>query len=251
MVDLACQWSIAVDPGKIAAGWRIPRTNILAQPPNWPNSLQERAMIEDMVYLTDVAELRPLYRDPTAMVIEKQIDWIDPHSRNFIARSPFVVIGSADPLRGMDVSPRGDPPGFVKVLDQHHLAIPDRPGNNRLDTMENLLRNPQIGLLFMIPGIGDILRINGTARLTRDEALLHILTIDGKPPKLAVIVRATEVFLHCARAVMRARLWSGDYRLERAQLPTLGQMIVAQARSIGLTAEEADTRIDAAYRNLY
>jgi PPOX class probable FMN-dependent enzyme len=137
------------------------------------------------------------------------------------------------------------------VLDRHHLAVPDRPGNNRLDTMENLLRNPQIGLLFMIPGIGDILRINGTARLTRDEALLHTLAIDGKPPKLAIVVRAAEVFLHCARAVMRARLWSQDYRLERTQLPTLGQMIVAQARPAGLTADEADTRIDAAYRNLY
>jgi PPOX class probable FMN-dependent enzyme len=208
-------------------------------------------MTEDMVYLTDVGELRPLYRDPSAMVIEKQIHWIDPHSRSFIERSPFVVIGSGDPLHSMDVSPRGDPPGFVKVLDRHHLAVPDRPGNNRLDTMENLLRNPQIGLLFMIPGIGDILRINGTARLTRDETLLHMLAIDGKPPKLAIVVRAAEVFLHCARAVMRARLWSQDYRLERTQLPTLGQMIVAQARPAGLTAEEADTRIDAAYRNLY
>src|SRR5579864_7993559 len=128
-------------------------------------------MIGDMVYLTDAAELRPLYRDPSAMVLEKQIDWIDPHSRNFIARSPFVVIGSGHPLRGLDISPRGDPPGFVKVLDEHHVAIPDRPGNNRLDTMQNLIANPQIGLLFMIPGIGDVLRINGTARLTRDEAL--------------------------------------------------------------------------------
>jgi uncharacterized protein len=162
-----------------------------------------------------------------------------------------VVIGSVDPSRNMDVSPRGDPPGFIKVLDQHHLAIPDRPGNNRLDTMENLLRNPQIGLLFMIPGIGDILRINGTARLTRDETLLNDLAIDGKPPKLAIVLRVAEVFLHCARAVMRARLWSGEYRLERAQLPTLGEMIVAQSKPTGLTADEADARIDAAYRSLY
>jgi PPOX class probable FMN-dependent enzyme len=208
-------------------------------------------MIDDMVYLRDVAELRPLYRDPSAMVIEKQIDWIDPHSRNFIARSPFVVIASADPLRGMDVSPRGDPPGFVKVLDEHHLAIPDRPGNNRLDTMENLLENPGIGLLFMIPGIGDVLRINGTARLTRAESLLESMTTNGKPPKLAIVVSVTEVFLHCARALMRARLWSDDYRIARDQLPTLGRMIVEQAKSTGLTAEEADTRINAAYRNLY
>jgi predicted pyridoxine 5'-phosphate oxidase superfamily flavin-nucleotide-binding protein len=91
-------------------------------------------MIEEMLYLTDVSELRPLYHDPSSMVIEKQIDWIDPHCRNFIARSPLVMLGSIHPTRGMDVSPRGDPPGFVRILDQHHLAIPDRPGNNRLDT---------------------------------------------------------------------------------------------------------------------
>ena len=185
------------------------------------------------------------------MVLEKQINWIDPHCRKFIALSPLVVIGSLHPKRGMDVSPRGDPPGFVKVLDEHHLAIPDRPGNNRLDTMENLLENPEIGLLFVVPGIGDVLRINGTARLTRAQPLLDCMAANGKLPKLAIVVSVTEVFLHCARALMRARLWSDDYRIERNQLPTLGRMIVEQAKPTGLTAEEADTRINAAYNNLY
>lgn len=208
-------------------------------------------MIDDMIYLTEASELRPLYHDPSAMVVEKQIDWIDPHCRNFIARSPFVMIGSVHPKRGMDVSPRGDPPGFVKVLDERHLAIPDRPGNNRLDTIENLLANPQIGLLFVIPGIGDALRINGTARITCAEPLLNSMATNGKPPKLAIVVSVNEVFLHCARALMRARLWSGDYRIERDQLPTLGRMIVEQAKSASLTAEEADARINAAYCNLY
>jgi PPOX class probable FMN-dependent enzyme len=208
-------------------------------------------MIDDMIYLIDASELRPLYHNPPAMVLEKQIDWIDPHCRNFIGRSPLVVIGSRHPQRGMDVSPRGDPPGFVKVLDDHHLAIPDRPGNNRLDTMENLLENPEIGLLFVIPGIGDVLRVNGTARITRAEPLLESMATNGKPPKLAIVVSVTEVFLHCARALMRARLWSNDYRIERNQLPTLGRMIVEQAKSTNLTAEEADARINTAYRNLY
>jgi uncharacterized protein len=208
-------------------------------------------MIDDMIYLTEASELRPLYHNPPAMVLEKQIDWIDPHCRNFIARSPLVILGSIHPVRGMDVSPRGDPPGFVKVLDEHHLAIPDRPGNNRLDTMENLLENPEIGLLFVIPGIGDVLRINGTARLTRAGPLLETMAANGKLPKLAIVVHVAEVFLHCARALMRARLWSNDYRLERNQLPTLGRMIVEQATSTGLSAEEADARINAAYHNLY
>jgi uncharacterized protein len=208
-------------------------------------------MIEDMTYLSDVSELRPLYNNPSAMVVEKQIDWIDPHCRNFIARSPLVMISSIDPVRGMDVSPRGDPPGFVRILDEHHLAIPDRPGNNRLDTIENLLANPNVGLLFMIPGIAEVLRINGTARLTGAQPLLQSMAANGKLPKLAIVVKVTEVFLHCARAFMRARLWSDDYRLERNQLPTLGRMIVEQAHPAGLTVEAADARIDAAYGKLY
>jgi uncharacterized protein len=208
-------------------------------------------MIEDMIYLSDVSELRPLYNNPSAMVLEKQIDWIDPHCRNFIARSPLVMVSSIDPGRGMDVSPRGDPPGFVKILDEHHLAIPDRPGNNRLDTIENLFANPNVGLLFMIPGIAEVLRINGTARLTCAQPLLESMAANGKLPKLAVVVKVTEVFLHCARAFMRARLWSDDYRLERNQLPTLGRMIVEQGRPAGLTVEAADARIDAAYGKLY
>jgi uncharacterized protein len=208
-------------------------------------------MIEDMIYLSDVSELRPLYNNPSAMVVEKQIDWIDPHCRNFIARSPLVMISSIHPLRGMDVSPRGDPPRFVKILDEHHLAIPDRPGNNRLDTIENLFANPNVGLLFMIPGIAEVLRINGTARLTRAQPLLESMAANGKLPKLAIVVRVTEVFLHCARAFMRARLWSDDYRVERNQLPTLGRMIVEQAQPAGLTVEAADARIDAAYGKLY
>jgi PPOX class probable FMN-dependent enzyme len=208
-------------------------------------------MIEDIIYLSDISELRPLYNNPSAMVIEKQIDWIDPHCRNFIARSPMVMVSSIDPGRGMDVSPRGDPPGFVKILDEHHLAIPDRPGNNRLDTIENLFANPKVGLLFMIPGIAEVLRINGTARLTCAQPLLESMAANGKLPKLAIVVKVTEVFLHCARAFMRARLWSDNYRLERNQLPTLGRMIVEQARPAGLTVEAADARIDAAYGKLY
>jgi PPOX class probable FMN-dependent enzyme len=209
-------------------------------------------MIGELTYLASAAELRPLYSGPSALVRAKQIDRIDGHCRSFIARSPLVMIGSTHPERGADVSPRGDAPGFVQVLNEHHLAIPDRPGNNRLDTLENLLANPAIGLFFLVPGVEETLRVNGTARLSRSQPLLDIMAVDGKVPKLAIVVTVTEAFLHCAKALRRARLWADDYRIDRKQLPTLGRMIVEQARPVGLTAEEADARIEADYRtNLY
>lgn len=209
-------------------------------------------MIGALTYLASAAELRPLYNGPSALVRAKQIDRIDVHCRSFIARSPLVMIGSTHPERGADVSPRGDAPGFVQVLDEHHLAIPDRPGNNRLDTLENLLANPAVGLFFLVPGVEETLRINGTARLSRTQPLLDSMPVDGKVPKLAIVVTVTEAFLHCAKALKCARLWADDYRIDRKQLPTLGRMIVEQARPVGLTAEEADARIEADYRtNLY
>ena len=209
-------------------------------------------MIGALTYLASAAELRPLYNGPSALVRAKQIDRIDAHCRSFIARSPLVMIGSTHPERGADVSPRGDAPGFVQVLDEHHLAIPDRPGNNRLDTLENLLANPAVGLFFLVPGVEETLRVNGTARLSRSQPLLDIMPVDGKVPKLAIVVTVSEAFLHCAKALKRARLWADDYRIDRRQLPTLGRMIVEQARPVGLTAEEADARIEADYRtNLY
>ena len=205
-------------------------------------------MIGALTYLASAAELRPLYSGPSALVRAKQIDRIDVHCRSFIARSPLVMIGSTHPERGADVSPRGDAPGFVQVLDEHHLAIPDRPGNNRLDTLENLLANPAVGLFFLVPGVEETLRINGTARLSRTQPLLDSMAVDGKVPKLAIVVTVTEAFLHCAKARKRPRLWADDYRIDRKQLPTLGRMIVEQARPAGLTAEEADARIEADYR---
>jgi len=209
-------------------------------------------MIGALTYLASAVELRPLYNGPSALVRAKQIDRIDVHCRSFIARSPLVMIGSSHPERGADVSPRGDAPGFVQVLDEHHLAIPDRPGNNRLDTLENLLANPAVGLFFFVPGIEETLRVNGTARLSRTQPLLDIMAVDGKIPKLAIVVTVTEAFLHCAKALKRARLWADDYRIDRKQLPTLGRMIIEQAKPVGLTAEEADARIEADYRtNLY
>lgn len=209
-------------------------------------------MTEETACLTDASQLRSLYKSPSALVQAKQIDQLDLHCRAFIARSPLVIVGSMHPERGMDVSPRGDAAGFVQVIDERHLAIPDRPGNNRLDTMENLLSNPAIGLFFVIPGVEETLRVNGTARLACTPALLESMAVDGKSPKLAILVSVNEVFLHCAKALKRARLWADDYRIDRRELPTLGRMIVEQARLASLSVDEAEARIAADYRtNLY
>jgi PPOX class probable FMN-dependent enzyme len=209
-------------------------------------------MIEDLTFLAGVGELRPPYLVPSALVLAKQLARLDMHCCQFIARAPLVIIGSSHPQRGHDVSPRGDAPGFVRILDPQHLAIPDRPGNNRLDTIENLLADPAIGLLFMIPGIDELLRVNGTARLTRSPSLLESMAVGGKLPKLAIVVTIMETFLHCSKAFKRARLWSNDYRLARSELPTLGRMLRDQTRLGSLTADDIDARIEADARdNLY
>lgn len=209
-------------------------------------------MLEQLTYLDSAAELRPPYSLPSPLMRAKQLDRLDRHCRNFITHSPLVLIGSSHPERGQDVSPRGDAPGFVRIFDPHHLAIPDRPGNNRLDTMENLLANPAIGLLFVIPGIEELLRLNGTARLTRSQVLLETMSVGGKAPKLAIVVTVKEAFLHCTKALKRSRFWQSDYRLDRAELPSLGQMISDHTAPANLTVEDIEARIEAdARQNLY
>ncbi|MDH2399833.1 pyridoxamine 5'-phosphate oxidase family protein [Bradyrhizobium sp. SSUT18] len=206
-------------------------------------------MLEELIYLTGADELRPPYAQPSALVSAKQLDRLDAHCCRFIAKSPLVIIGSSHPERGHDVSPRGDAPGFVRIFDQRHLAIPDRPGNNRLDTVENLLTESSVGLLFMIPGIDELLRVNGTAALTRSQSLLESMAVRDKVPKLAIVVTVAEAFLHCSKALKRACLWGDDYRLDRSELPTLGRMLADQTKPPGVTAADIDSRIDADARN--
>ena len=164
--------------------------------------------------VSDEAALRGLYEQPMELAILKQLDRLDAHCRNFLAHSPFVVIGSTRVGRGTDVSPRGDAPGFARVLDDHTIAIPDRPGNNRLDTMSNIITDAEVGLLFFIPGIDETLRINGTARLSREPELLAAAAINGREPRLIILVTVREAFLHCGKALKRSRLWQNDYRID-------------------------------------
>ena len=197
--------------------------------------------------VADEIGLRAIYAEPTTRARRKCLPQLDKHCRDFIALSPFLCLGTAT-ATDADVSPRGDAPGFVQVLDDTTLLVPDRPGNNRLDSLSNLLANPSVGLLFMIPGVDETLRVNGIARIVTDQGLLARCSVNGKVPKSGILVEVREAYLHCGKALIRARLWHDDYRIERSRLPTLGQMINDQVQD-GASAAESDARIDYAYKN--
>jgi PPOX class probable FMN-dependent enzyme len=171
----------------------------------------------------DEAGLREIYPDASDIAVRKSLRRLEEHSRNILAASPFIVIATFGP-NGADVSPRGDPPGFVHVLDDRHLLIPDRPGNNRLDTLTNLLANPAIGIIVMVPGVAETLRINGTGMITRSNALLASCAIDGKLPLTGIVVTIEEMFLHCPKALVRSHLWKPDHWPARGTLPSAGRI---------------------------
>lgn len=203
----------------------------------------------DLHSINDEDKLRGLYGAPMELALLKQLDRLDPHCRNFLAHSPFCVIASTRPGRGTDVSPRGDAPGFARVLDDYTIAIPDRPGNNRLDTMSNIVTDAEVGLLFFIPGIDETLRINGTARLSQQPELLAAAAVNGREPRLVIVVTVREAFLHCGKALKRSKLWHDDYRVDKRSFPSLGRMIIEQARPASLTVEQADIAVEDGYRN--
>jgi len=192
-----------------------------------------------------MTDLRQLYAEPSSRAKAKTLNKLDRHCRHFISLSPFLVLSSAAADGSADVSPRGDPPGFVKVLDDTTILIPDRPGNNRLDSFSNIVANPHVGLLFMIPGINETLRLNGRAEFCEDPALLASLAVDGKTPKLALKIHVDEVYLHCAKAFIRSKLWDPAAQVPRANFPTLGQIMADQQ---SLDAEATDKALAVAYR---
>jgi PPOX class probable FMN-dependent enzyme len=200
-----------------------------------------------MEFITTRDELRGHYKEAMEIAVRKELRILDAHSRNFIARSPFVLIGTSDGEGNSDVTPKGDKPGFVKVLDDVTLAIPDRPGNNRLDTLENLLRDPSIGLLFLIPGMNETLRVNGEARITLDRALRDELAVEGKAPQSVIVVKARAVYMHCAKAFLRSNLWAPESWKPRAEMPTLGEILKDQL-ALPMSAEQSDQRLAESYR---
>ena len=169
--------------------------------------------------------LRSLYATPKERAIKKQLPQLDTHCRRFITLSPLVVVSSVSTSLAMDASPRGGEPGFVKVIDANTLLIPDSPGNNRLDTLENIVDTGRIGLLFLVPGVDEALRANGTAVLSNDDRYLDLCTTAKRRPKLVIEVKVAEAYLHCAKALMRSRLWDPDAQIDRSTLPSLGQML--------------------------
>src|SRR5690349_1856820 len=194
----------------------------------------------DQHRIASVADLRRLYGHAEGLAAKKSLPRLDRHARDFIARSPFLCIATSGKGGRADVSPRGDQPGFVQVLDDRTLAIPDRPGNNRLDTMENILVNPNLGLIFFIPGFEDTLRINGKATITSDPAILERATVDRKQPKVAILIAVEEVFFHCAKAFRRSRLWQPDAIVDRNVMPTLARIILEQTAAAGTPPREED-----------
>jgi PPOX class probable FMN-dependent enzyme len=193
-----------------------------------------------MAMTLDVNGLRKIYPPAQGLAVAKTRDRLDRHSRAFIERSPFLCIATADAQGNADVSPRGDPKGFVQILDDRTLLIPDRPGNNRLDTMENIAANPNVALIFFVPGFDETLRVNGQARIVGDPALLEPAAIQGRTPKSGIEVKVREVFLHCAKALKRSHLWDSTQREDRAALPTLAQMVLEQTSPANKPPSVAD-----------
>lgn len=188
--------------------------------------------------ISDENELRSKFPATHAIAIDKCLNELDKHAIDFIERSPFLCIGTQSGDGLADVSPRGDPKGFVKILDSKTLLIPDRPGNNRLDTQSNILANPTVGLLFMIPGFDDTLRINGTAQLTRDPELLSMMEVKGRTPTIAIVVTVKEVFLHCAKAFRRSKLWDPNAQQDRSDMPSLVNIVLDQTTGAPSDATE-------------
>jgi PPOX class probable FMN-dependent enzyme len=203
-------------------------------------------MFTDLV--TDEAALREIYRDPSETVRQKVLARLDAHARGFIAASPFVLIGTTSSDGTGDVSPKGGPPGFVVVLDDERIAIPDLSGNNLLDTITNVVRGSGIGLIFLVPGVDETLRVNGRACLTTAPDVLDACAVKDKRPKAAIGVSVTQQYMHCAKAFRRSELWNSDTWPDRASLPTLGCIIRDQRPDLAeVPAETIDALLEADY----
>ena len=202
-----------------------------------------------MEIIEDIAEIRELYGEPAERSVKKQLARLEKHSRAFIALSPFLVIASADPSGRVDASPKGDAPGFVQVIDDETLLIPDRLGNNRVDTIGNLLASPGVGLIFFVPGLRETLRVNGRARITSDPSLLEPCAVNGKVPRSGILITAEEVYFHCGKALIRSDLWNPEKHVAQSDFPSLGRIITEQigegsvAEAERYTAESYRTRL--------
>jgi hypothetical protein len=200
----------------------------------------------------DMAELRALVGEPSELARKKQIDHLDHHCREYIAHAPFLLLATSDATGRCDVSPKGDAPGFVHVLDDHHLVIPDRPGNKRFDGIANILENPHVGLIFLVPRYEETLRVNGRATVTRDPALLARMEVGGRRPLLAIGVEVEEVFMHCAKAFKRSGLWQPERWPDISSMAPAACVLFDMAKPADRSVEDIARNLDFAYaKTLY
>ncbi len=176
--------------------------------------------------ITTIEQLEAHYGPPVGISLVKEIDYISEHYRAFIEAAPFVAVATVG-AEGLDCSPRGDPPGFIQVLDEKTLLLPDRRGNNRLDTLRNLVRDPRISLLFLIPGVGETMRVNGEAAIVTDPALCDRFIMQGKTPRSVIAVTVDRIYFQCQKALIRSGLWQAESQIARAELPSTGKMLEA------------------------
>jgi uncharacterized protein len=194
----------------------------------------------------DEAELRAIVGEPTALVAGKVADRLNGLTRQFIERSPFLCVATASPEGGLDVSPRGDPAGFVRILDEQTLLLPDRPGNRIADTLTNLLEDPRVALLFLIPGVGDSFRVNGRGVIVDDPDLLAESAVDGKAPRLGILITIEQAYTQCSKALIRSELWNPERHIDRSELPSGGEILRATSDPT-LDPDEYDVQRAARY----
>ncbi|MBG86899.1 MAG: pyridoxamine 5'-phosphate oxidase [Verrucomicrobiales bacterium] len=192
-------------------------------------------------------QMREVMGEPSQLVVDKAVDHLDQHSRAFIKKCPFVVIATTDGNTRIDASPKGDAPGFVQILDERTLVIPDRPGNRRADTFRNVLRHPWLGLIFLVPGMRETLRVNGKAVVTRDQDLRAKLAVNGKTPDLLLGVEIKEVLFHCGKCMIRSGLWTPEKWESCEGLPSLAESLAAVSDAAG-DVDELQEAIERAYR---
>ena len=200
--------------------------SVLAKPVQLLSAEEARALVASYAAVSPLAKIKDIGR-------------LDPHLARFIALAPICFVSTASAAGQQDVTPRGDPPGAFKVIDEHTLAFADRPGNNRLDTLRNLLENPEIALVFLLPGTNETARVAGTARFSTDPELLASMAVQGKPPLCAVVVTVRQAYFHCAKALIRSKLWTGEYAHPKGTFPSISRMIGDQ---VGLSEEEKQKR---------
>lgn len=201
-------------------------------------------------FLTTTEELAALYGEPSDVAIAKEIDHVNEHYRAFIEASPFFALATVGP-EGLDCSPRGDPPGFVRVADPKTLLVPDRRGNNRIDSLRNIMRDPRVALLFLIPGVGETIRIEGRAALSVEADLLASFVVNGKSPVCVIVITVEHVYYQCTKAIVRSKLWDPARHVDRQSLPTTGAILSAQTQGRLGGAEHDRGQLARTMANLY